>query len=101
MRSYFDRTSIKISVRKSTKTFWRKNPQIVYMPVTVVCHEVFYCVSGIINYNFDLRVSTFPKKSVVKMNHNIIFLQEHRERLGQMGQNSLAEMYRHIRSLDQ
>ncbi len=42
------------------------------MPVKVVCHEVFYCVSGIINYNFDLSVSTFPK-SVVKMNHNIIF----------------------------
>jgi hypothetical protein len=42
------------------------------MPVKVVCHEVFYCVSGIINYNFDLSVSTFPK-SVVKMNHNIVF----------------------------
>jgi len=42
------------------------------MPVKVVCHEVFYCVSGIINYNFDLSVSTFPK-NVVKMNHNIIF----------------------------
>jgi hypothetical protein len=44
------------------------------MPVKVVCHEVpvLYCVSGIINYNFDLSVSTFPK-SVVKMNHNIIF----------------------------
>ncbi len=66
------RTSIKISVRKSTKTFLGKNPQMVYMPVKVVCHEVFYCVSGIINYNFDLSVSAFPI-SVVKMNHNTIF----------------------------
>jgi hypothetical protein len=61
MRFYFDRTSIKISVRKSTKPFWGKNPHIVYMPVTVVCHEVFYCVSGIIKYNFYLSVSTFSK----------------------------------------
>jgi hypothetical protein len=57
---------------------------MVYMPVKVVCHEVFYCVSGTINYNFDLCVSTFPK-SVVKMNHNIIFFTGAQRKTGANG----------------
>jgi hypothetical protein len=56
--SLHNRKSIKVSGRKSAKHFrGEKIPQIV-------SHEVFYCVSGIMNYDFDLSVSRFPKSMV-------------------------------------
>jgi len=64
MRIYFDRKSITISGRNLPNIFLGENPQTVYTSVAakVVCHEVFYCVSGIINYVSS--VSRFSKRVV-------------------------------------